>query len=88
MMEIMKVWYVITYRSSSDLDPDAPRSLRVARVDPNTGDPLLIVDANGKTIPARVVAEDSDTPAKSFWEVDGGRVYPSVWYQISCRPVC
>jgi hypothetical protein len=52
MMEIMKVWYVITYRSSCDLDPDAPRSVRVACVDPSTGDPLLIVDANGKTIPA------------------------------------
>lgn len=68
MMEIMKVWYVITYRSSSDLDPDAPRSVRVARVDPSTGDPLRIVDANGKTIPASVVAEVSDTLAKSCGE--------------------
>jgi hypothetical protein len=62
MMENLKVRYVLTYRSSNDLDPNTPRSVRVALVDPNTGGPLRIVDANAKTIPAMVVVQDSYTP--------------------------
>jgi len=62
MMENLKVRYVLTYRSSKDLDPNTPRSVRVALVDPNTGGPLRIVDANAKTIPAMVVVQDSYTP--------------------------
>jgi Ca-activated chloride channel homolog len=62
MMENLKVRYVLTYRSSNDLDPNTPRFVRVALVDPNTGGPLRIVDANAKTIPAMVVVQDSYTP--------------------------
>jgi Ca-activated chloride channel homolog len=62
MMENLKVRYVLTYRSSNNLDPNTPRSVRVALVDPNTGGPLRIVDANAKTVPAMVVVQDSYTP--------------------------
>ena len=34
MMENLKVRYVITYRSSNDLDPNTPRSVRVALLIP------------------------------------------------------
>lgn len=64
MMENLRVRYVITYRSSNDLDPNSPRSVRVALVDPKTGGPLQIIDTNGKTIAANVIVEDTYTPSK------------------------
>lgn len=55
MMENLKVRYVITYRSSSDGDLSIPRTVRVELVNPSNGEPLEIVDSNGKTIRAKVV---------------------------------
>jgi Ca-activated chloride channel family protein len=49
-MENLKVRYVITYRSSSDGDLSIPRTVRVELVNPSNGEPLEIVDSNGKTI--------------------------------------
>ncbi|MCU1298520.1 MAG: hypothetical protein JWO91_2798 [Acidobacteriaceae bacterium] len=63
MLENLKVRYVISYRSSSDLPPNVPRRVRVELVDPKTGGPLQIVDSNGKKIPASIVVQDSYTPS-------------------------
>lgn len=63
IMENLKVRYVITYKSSTDAPPNVPRTVRVELVNPNTGGPLQVVDAKGRTIPAKVIAQDSYTPA-------------------------
>jgi hypothetical protein len=61
-MENLKVRYVITDRSSSDGDLSIPRTVRVELVNPSNGEPLEIVDLNGKTIRARVVVQERNTP--------------------------
>ena len=63
IMENLKVRYVITYRSSNDADLNTPRTVRVELVDPKTGGPLQIVDANGRTIPANVIVQESYVPS-------------------------
>ena len=65
IMENLRIRYVITYKSSSDATSSLPRTVRVELVNPRTGGPLEIVDSNGKTIRANVIAQDSDTPALS-----------------------
>lgn len=54
---------VITYKSSTHAPPNSPRTVRVELVNPDTGGPLQVVDADGKTIPAKVIVQDSYTPA-------------------------
>ena len=63
MMENLRVRYVITYRSSNDLDLNSPRSVRVELVDSKTGGPLQITDERGRTIPAHVVVQGSYVPS-------------------------
>jgi Ca-activated chloride channel family protein len=63
IMENLKVRYVITYKPSTHVDPNSPRTVRVELVNPNTGGPLQVTDANGKTIPAKVIVQDSYTPS-------------------------
>jgi VWFA-related protein len=63
LLEHLKVRYVITYTSSSNADLNTPRKIRVELIDPKTGGPLRIVDANGKSVRANVVVQDSYTPA-------------------------
>jgi Ca-activated chloride channel homolog len=65
MMENLRVRYVITYRSSMDLDLNSPRSVRVALVNPRTGGPLQIIDTNGKTIAASVIVQETYIPGKA-----------------------
>ena len=65
MMENLRVRYVISYKSSTELDPNTPRSVRVALVDPATGGPLQIIDMSGKKIPVSVIVQDSYIPSKS-----------------------
>jgi hypothetical protein len=62
IMEDLKVRYVMTYRSSSDGDLSLPRTVRVELVNPSNGEPLEIVDSNGKTIRAKVVVQESYVP--------------------------
>ena len=64
-MENLKVRYVITYKSSTAGDLNAPRTVRVELINPKTGGPLQVVDASGRTIHAHVVVEDSYVPIKS-----------------------
>jgi VWFA-related protein len=63
MMENLRVRYVIRYRSSSNLDLNSPRTVRVELVDPKTGDPLEIVDQSGHKIRANVVVQDTYVPS-------------------------
>jgi VWFA-related protein len=62
LIENLKVRYVLTYRSSNNLDLNTPRNVRIELVDPRTGGPLHIVDTSGKTIPAKIVVQSSYTP--------------------------
>ncbi|MGD1078009.1 MAG: VWA domain-containing protein [Candidatus Sulfotelmatobacter sp.] len=73
MMENLRVRYVITYQSSSGLDLNSPRTVRVELVDSKTGGPLQITDESGRTIPARIVVQDSYVPsAASGGELTSG----------------
>jgi Ca-activated chloride channel homolog len=62
LMENLRLRYVITYRPSTHADLSLPRKVRVELVNPKTGGPLQIVDANGKTISASVIVQDTYTP--------------------------
>jgi hypothetical protein len=64
-MENLRLRYVITYRSSSQGNPNSPRAVRVELVDPKTGRPLQIVDTNGKIIRTNVIVQDSYTPSRA-----------------------
>jgi VWFA-related protein len=62
IMENLRVRYVITYKSTATADLNSPRAVRVELVNPKTGGPLQIADANGKTIHANVIVQDSYIP--------------------------
>jgi VWFA-related protein len=62
LMENLRVRYVITYKSPGGGDPHAPRTVRIELVDPTTGGPLEVVDANGKRVRAKVFVQDSYVP--------------------------
>jgi hypothetical protein len=61
VMEHLRVRYVIAYASSNSPTTGA-RMVQVRLVDPATGEPLRIVDANGRRVVARVLAQASYTP--------------------------
>ena len=61
VMENLRVRYVIAYVSSNSPTTGA-RMVQVRLVDPATGEPLRIVDANGRRVVARVLAQASYTP--------------------------
>jgi VWFA-related protein len=63
MMENLRVRYVITYKSSTGPDDlDAARTVRIELVNPSTGGPLEIVDANGKPVISKLFVQDSYVP--------------------------
>jgi hypothetical protein len=64
IMENLRVRYVITYKISNAADLNSPRTIRVELVDPKTGKPLQIVDANGKVIAPHVIVQDSYVPSQ------------------------
>jgi VWFA-related protein len=66
IMENLKVRYVISYKSSTVADLSSPRTVRVELVNPRTGGPLQIVDANGRAIRANVIFQDSYTPSTAL----------------------
>jgi VWFA-related protein len=63
LLENLKERYVITYQSSSDLDLNTPRTIRVQLVDRVTGGPLEIVDEGGRTIRANVIVQQTYVPS-------------------------
>jgi len=62
IMENLRVRYVITYVSSNPATFGPPRSIRVELIDPKTGAPLKIHDANGKVVAAKVYVQASYIP--------------------------
>jgi len=63
VMENLKVRYVITYKSSNNVDANAPRSVRVELVDPQTRGPLVIRDANGRIVRASMILQENYVPS-------------------------
>jgi VWFA-related protein len=63
LLENLKERYVITYQSSTDLDLNTPRTIRVQLVDRLTGGPLKIVDEGGRTIRANVIVQETYVPS-------------------------
>lgn len=63
IMENLRVRYVIAYKSSTtDDDLNAARTVRIELVNPKTGGPLEIIDANGKPVRSKVFVENSYVP--------------------------
>jgi VWFA-related protein len=65
IMENLRTRYVITYVSSNPATAGPARKIRVELVDPTSGQPLKIRDANGKTVTAKVFVKDSYAPSSS-----------------------
>lgn len=66
VMENLKVRYVITYKSSNNVDANVPRSVRVELVDSQTGRPLAIRDAKGRTVRASVILQETYVPSAAI----------------------
>ena len=64
LMDHLRVRYVIKYTSPVTRGGNSTRLVRVALVDPRTGRPLRITEAQGKAIRALVSPEASYTPSK------------------------
>jgi len=62
IMENLRVRYVITYKSSTQGNLHAARSVRIELVNPKTGGPLEIIDANGKPVHSKILAESHYVP--------------------------
>ena len=65
IMENLRLRYVITYVSSNPATSGPPRKIRVALVNPKTGAPLVIRDATGKLISARLFVQEYYSPTAS-----------------------
>ncbi|MCU1262927.1 MAG: hypothetical protein JWO80_5812 [Bryobacterales bacterium] len=65
IMENLRVRYVLKYKLSTASGLDASHTVRVELVDPKTGGPLQITDANGRAIRAKVIAQETYVPAKA-----------------------
>jgi len=63
IMENLRVRYVITYVSSNTATTGNARTVQVRLVNPSTGEPLRIVDASGRRVVTRVLAQASYSPA-------------------------
>ena len=63
LMENLRVRYVITYKSTAHPDEHGPRIVRVELVDPSSGGPVRIVDADGKRVQPKVLIEGRYNPA-------------------------
>lgn len=61
LMENLRARYVVTYKSTSERDLNAARSVRIELVDSRSGGPLEIIDANGKQVRSKISSENSYT---------------------------
>ncbi|HEX4076792.1 MAG TPA: VWA domain-containing protein [Candidatus Acidoferrales bacterium] len=62
IMENLRVRYMITYISSNTAVSGPPRKIRVELVDPKTGEPLEIHDAEGRPVTAKVYVQETYSP--------------------------
>jgi VWFA-related protein len=62
LMENLRVRYVITYRSAGHGDMRGASTVRIELIDPTTGGPLEIVDANGMPVRWTVTVKGSYVP--------------------------
>ena len=62
LMEHLRVRYVVTYVSSQAVTAARPRLVQVRLVDPKTGEALRLVDASGRRVTARAIAQGKYTP--------------------------
>jgi len=63
IMENLRLRYVITYISSNPATSGPQRRIQVQLINPQTGEPLKIVDSSGKPVTARVFVQGSYSPA-------------------------
>jgi Ca-activated chloride channel family protein len=63
LMESLRVRYVITYPTTADTGPQTARTVRIELVDPATGGPLKVLDANGEPLQASLAFESSYVPS-------------------------
>lgn len=63
IMENLRVRYVITYISSNPAPSGPPRRLRVELINPKTGGPLEIRDAEGKPVTAKLYVQETYSPS-------------------------
>jgi VWFA-related protein len=67
LMEHLRVRYVVTYQPSRPIETTAgPRVVEVRLMDPDTGQPLRIVDASGRAVAAQAIAQASYTPTTTM----------------------
>ncbi|HLH42612.1 MAG TPA: VWA domain-containing protein [Bryobacteraceae bacterium] len=69
VLESLRVRYVVTYKSSAAGDSQPARSVRVELIDPASGGPIEIVDANGKPVRSKLSFEARYVPAGSTLSV-------------------
>jgi Ca-activated chloride channel homolog len=63
IMENLRVRYVITYISSNPALSGPPRTLRVQLINPKTGGPLEVRDADGKPVTAKLYVQETYSPS-------------------------
>jgi hypothetical protein len=63
IMENLRVRYVITYVSSNPAPSGPPRTLRVQLINPKTGGPLEVRDAEGKPVTAKLYVQETYSPS-------------------------
>jgi len=63
IMENLRVRYVITYISSNPAPSGPPRTLRVELINPKTGGPLEVRDADGKPVTAKLYVQETYSPS-------------------------
>jgi VWFA-related protein len=63
LMENLRVRYVISYKSTARPEERGPRIVRVKLVDPRSGGPVRIVDAEGESVQPKLLVEARYDPA-------------------------
>jgi VWFA-related protein len=63
IMENLRVRYVVRYKSGTPGNLHAARAVRIELVNPKTGGPLEIIDAAGKPVDLKIVAESHYVPS-------------------------
>ena len=65
LMESLRARYVISYQSTTAHRASEPRQVRVDIVDPRTGAPLMLADANGRPVHSSVMVAGTYVPDRA-----------------------